>query len=322
LLTEWSLMTMPDYGSVLSKTYPLCLGGNVFGWTMNDEESYAVLDAYAAAGGNFVDTADVYSVWVDGHSGGESETIIGEWMRSRGNRDQMIVATKVGQLSGVGAADIRKGADDSLRRLQTDHIDLYYVHKDDEATPLEETLGALNELVQAGKVGDIGLCGYTPERLSAALAISDREGFARYRAIQPHYNLLERDAYEGPLQELSEREGLACVPFFSLARGFLTGKYRPGVTAETKRGGFGWTDEWDDRSKAVLAALDDVAERRNAPIAAVALAWLRAQPTVHSPIASARTVAQLEEILPMADLELSADEVAQLTDAGALSASA
>jgi aryl-alcohol dehydrogenase-like predicted oxidoreductase len=322
LPTEWSLKTMPDNGSILSKTYPLCLGGNVFGWTMNDEESHAVLDAYASAGGNFVDTADAYSVWVDGHSGGESEAIIGDWMSKRGNREQMVVATKVGSLTGVGAADIRKGADDSLRRLQTDYIDLYYTHRDNEAIPLEETLGALNELIEAGKVRELGCCGYTPERLTQALAIQDREGFARYRVIQPHYNLLERDAYEGPLQELSEREGLACVPFFSLARGFLTGKYRPGVTTESKRGDFGWTDEWDDRATAVLAALDAVSERRDAPPAAVALAWLRVQPTVHAPIASARTVAQLDELLAMADLELSADEVAQLTDAGALSANA
>jgi aryl-alcohol dehydrogenase (NADP+) len=176
--------------------------------------------------------------------------------------------------------------------------------------------------VRAGKVREIGASGYTAERLGEALAVSDREGLARYRAVQPLYNLLERDAYEGALQELCVREGIACMPFFSLARGFLTGKYRPGVETETKRGNFAWTDEWDDRARAILAALDSVAERRNVPDAAVALAWLRAQPTIHAPIASARTVDQLDELLPAAQLELNADEVAQLTDAGAVSTSA
>ena len=313
---------MPDNGSVLSKTYPLCLGGNVFGWTMDEAESHAVLDAYADAGGNFVDTADVYSVWVDGHSGGESEAIIGSWMKKRGNRADVVVATKVGQLNGVSGDAVRKGAEESLKRLQTDYIDLFYMHKDDEATPLEETLGALNELVDAGKVREIGASGYTAERLGQALEISQRDGLARYRVLQPHYNLLERQAYEGALQDLCEREGLACVPFFSLARGFLTGKYRPGVEADTKRGAFAWTDEWDDRAKSVLAALDTIAERRGVPVAAVSLAWLRAQPTVHSPIASARTVEQLVQLLPVAQLELDDDEVAALTDAGALSKSA
>jgi aryl-alcohol dehydrogenase-like predicted oxidoreductase len=289
---------------------------------MTEEESHRVLDAYAAAGGNFVDTADVYSIWVDSNSGGESETMIGRWMSSRGNRDSIVVATKAGQLGGVRADAIHNAADDSLRRLGTDHIDLYYTHIDDPAVPLEETLGALDELVRAGKVLDIGASGYTAERLAEALAVQDREGLARYRAVQPLYNLLERDAYEGPLQDLCEREGIACMPFFSLARGFLTGKYRPGVEAETKRGNFAWTDEWDDRARAILAALDAVAEHRNAPVAAIALAWLRAQPTVHAPVASARTVAQLDELLPAARIELDADEVAQLTDAGALSKSA
>jgi aryl-alcohol dehydrogenase-like predicted oxidoreductase len=311
-------MTMPDYGPVLNEVFPLCLGGNIFGWTISQEESFAVLDAYAAAGGNFIDTADVYSVWAEGNSGGESETIIGNWMKARGNRDGMIIATKVGQLTGVSGDAVRKAAEDSLRRLQVDQIDLYYTHIDDAATPLEDTLGALNELMQAGKVREIGASGYTEERLAEALAVSDREGFARYRALQPHYNLLERGAYEGSLQDLCEREGLACISFFSLARGFLTGKYRPGQQADTKRGDFAWTDEWDERSLALIGALDAIAESHDVPVGAVALAWLREQPTVLAPIASARTVAQLEEILPMATLELDADELAQLTNAGAL----
>lgn len=313
---------MPDYGPVLNEVFPLCLGGNIFGWTISQEESFAVLDAYAAAGGNFIDTSDVYSVWAEGNSGGESETIIGNWMKDRGNRDKIIVATKVGQLGGVSGDAVRKAAEDSLRRLQVDHIDLYYTHIDDPEVPLEDTLGALDELHKAGKVREIAASGYTAERLALALGVSDREGFARYRALQPHYNLLERDAYEGELQDLCEREGLACIPFFSLARGFLTGKYRPGQEADTKRGNFAWTDEWDDRSLALIGALDDIAAEHGVKVGAVALAWLHAQPTVLAPIASARTVAQLEEILPMATLELDADELARLTDAGALAAGA
>ena len=313
---------MPDYGPVLNEVFPLCLGGNIFGWTISQEESFAVLDAYAAAGGNFIDTSDVYSVWVEENSGGESETIIGNWMQERGNRDKIIVATKVGQLGGVSGSAVRKAAEDSLRRLQVDHIDLYYTHIDDPEVPLEDTLGALDELFKAGKVREIAASGYTAERLALALEVSDREGFARYRALQPHYNLLERDAYEGDLQDLCEREGLACIPFFSLARGFLTGKYRPGQQADTKRGNFAWTDEWDERSLALIGALDEIAAEHGVKVGAVALAWLRAQPTVLAPIASARTVAQLEEILPMATLELDADELARLTDAGALATGA
>jgi len=212
--------------------------------------------------------------------------------------------------------------EDSLRRLQVDHIDLYYAHIDDPEVPLEDTLGAFDELKKAGKIREIAASGYTAERLAEALAVSDREGFARYRALQPLYNLLERDPYEGALQDLCEQEGLACIPFFSLARGFLTGKYRPGQEADTKRGDFAWTDEWDDRSRGLIAALDEVSQAHNVPIGAVSLAWLRAQPTVLAPIASARTVAQLQDIIAMATLELSSDEVDQLTDAGALPAGA
>jgi len=313
---------MPYYGPVLNEVFPLCLGGNVFGWTIQQDESFAVLDAYAAAGGNFIDTSDVYSAWADGNTGGESETIIGNWMKARGNRDGMIVATKVGQLGGVSGDAVRTAVEDSLRRLQVDHIDLYYTHIDDPSVPLEDTLGAFDELVKSGKVREIAASGYTAERLAEALAVSDREGFARYRALQPHYNLLERGAYEGALQDLCEREGIACIPFFSLARGFLTGKYRPGTQPETKRGNFAWTDEWDDRSRALIDALDAISQSRDVPIAAVALAWLRAQPTVLAPIASARTVAQLKEIVPMATLELCDAELASLTDAVALPAGA
>jgi aryl-alcohol dehydrogenase-like predicted oxidoreductase len=311
-------MTVKD--PVLSRVTPLCLGGNVFGWTMDEAESFAVLDAYVGGGGNFLDTADAYSIWEPGHTGGESEQIIGNWLKSRGHRDQVVLATKFGQLLGVRADNVRAAVDASLRRLQTDYIDLYYAHIDDAEVPLEETLGVLAELVAAGKARAIGASGYSVDRLARALEVSDAEGFPRYVALQPLYNLMERDSYEGALQELCVRQDLACLPFFSLARGFLTGKYRPGAAVETKRGGFGWTGEWDDRSSAVLAALDAVAEAHGTTVAAAALAWLRAQPGVLAPIASARTPEQLRDLMPALDLELTADEVRRLTEASEIPA--
>jgi aryl-alcohol dehydrogenase-like predicted oxidoreductase len=304
---------------VLSDVSRLCLGGNVFGWTMDEAESFAVLDAFLEGGGNFIDTADSYSLWVEGHSGGESEAIIGRWIASRGVRDRIVLATKFGQVHGVAGADVTRAVEDSLRRLQTDRIDLLYAHIDDEAVPLEETLGAMDGLVRSGKALALGASGYSAPRLAQALEVSDREGFARYEALQPQYNLVERDAYEGDLEELCRREGLACIPFFSLARGFLTGKYRPGVEAETKRGGFAWTEEWDDRTRAVIATLDEVAAAHDTTVAAVALAWLAAQPTVLSPIASARTPGQLSDLLPMLELQLTDEELARLGEAGAAS---
>ncbi len=301
---------------VLRQVSVPCLGGSVFGWTMSEADSFPVLDAYVQAGGNFLDTADAYSVWVDGNAGGESETIIGHWMKARGNRDKLIVATKFGQLGGVRASAVHAAADASLRRLQTDRIDLYYAHIDDPAVPLEETLGALSELVTAGKVRALGACGYSPGRLADALAFCAQNGLARYVAIQPLYNLLERDEYEGGLQDLCLHEQMACIPYSGLARGFLTGKYRPGQQADSKRGAFGWAGEWDPRSRALLDALDSVARAHDARPAAVAIAWLAAQPGVLSPIVSARTAEQLEEALPVHSVELSGDELRLLTDAG------
>lgn len=299
--------------------FPLCLGGNVFGWTADAAQSFAVLDAYASAGGNLIDTADVYSGWVPGNAGGESETILGEWMAARGNRDEIVLATKVGG-SGDGLAPetIRSHAEASLRRLRTDRIDLYYAHLDDPDTPLEETLGAFDELVRAGKVLAIAASNHSAERLEQALAISDREGLARYAALQPEYNLMERDAYEGPLQRLTERERLPALPYYGLASGFLTGKYRPGAEppASARAGGArAYLD--DPRGIAVLDALDAVAAAHATNVAAVALAWLRMQPTVLAPIASARTPAQLAELLPGATLQLSAAELARLDAASA-----
>ncbi|ACZ89037.1 aldo/keto reductase [Streptosporangium roseum] len=294
--------------------FPLCLGGNVFGWTADRDASFAVLDAYVEAGGNFVDTADVYSDWVPGHSGGESETIIGEWMASRGNRDQIVIATKVGSLAsrpGLSAANIRAAAEDSLRRLGTDHIDLYWAHIDDAGTPLEETLGAFDSLISEGKVRNIGASNYGPERLAEALAISDRDGLARYGVLQQSYNLVERD-YEGPLRDVVAAEGLTSTPYFGLARGFLTGKYQPGVEVDSPRAGRASAYLETERGPRVLEALDKVAAAHDVAPAAVALAWLAAQPTVAAPIASARNVEQLRPLLAVAGLTLSEDELAML----------
>ena len=301
--------------------YPLALGGNVFGWTANEEQSFAVLDAYSAAGGNFIDTADLYSAWAPGNSGGESETILGRWLTKRGKRDRTIIATKVGmhpQLKGLSAKTIRAAAEDSLKRLNTNYIDLYYAHVDDEKTPLEETLGAFDALVREGKVRHIAASNYTASRLAKALAISDREGFARYVALQQHYNLMERQKYEGELADLVARERLSSVPYFALASGFLTGKYRPGAKVQSQRAQSAGA-YLNEKGIKVLAALDEVAAAHNAAIATIALAWLAAQPTVVAPIASARTTEQLPDLLRVSEVRLSDAELRELNDASAFS---
>ncbi|OZM80586.1 aldo/keto reductase [Pseudonocardia sp. MH-G8] len=288
----------------------LCLGGNVFGWTADPDTSFAVLDAYVAAGGNFVDTADSYFWRKPGNSGGESEAIIGDWMASRGNRDAVVVATKVGswpERPGLSAANITAAVEDSLRRLRTDRIDLYYAHRDDPDTAQEETADAFDRLVRAGKVRAIGASNFTAERLRSALEISARGGLASYVALQPHYNLMERDEYESSLAPLLASEGLAGFPYYALAKGFLTGKYRPDTAVDSVRSE-GALAYLDDRGRSVLAALDEIAAGHEVPVAAVALAWLIAQPTVTAPIASARTVEQLEDLLPALDLQLTDDE--------------
>ena len=295
--------------------FPLCLGGNVFGWTVNAADGFRVLDQFAAAGGNFIDTADVYSAWVPGQSGGESETIVGEWMASRRNRQRMIVATKVGLkpgLEGLSPATIRQAAEASLARLGVDRIDLYYAHRDDPNTPLEETLRAFTALVGEGKVRHVAASNYTAPRLAEALAISDREGLARFAALQPHYNLAHRSEYEGALQDVCAREGLGCLPYYGLAKGFLTGKYRPGSDVDSVRARAA-SAYLDERGLTLLTALDEIAEAHGTTIAAVSLAWLLAQPTVAAPIASARSVQQLVELLPAATLNLSAQELARLS---------
>lgn len=294
---------------------PLCLGGNVFGWTADEKHSFEVLDAYAEAGGNFIDTADLYSAWAPGNSGGESEVIIGRWLAARKNRDRMIIATKVGMapgLTGLSAQTIQTAAEGSLRRLGIDHIDLYYAHADDQNTPLLETLQAFDGLVKHGKVRYIAASNYNAQRLAEALELSKREGLARYVALQPHYNLVHRAEYEGTLQDLCAREGIACVPYFALALGFLTGKYRPGTQVSSARADRA-SRYLDARGLRILEALDEIAAAHKIPVAAVSLAWLGAQPTVAAPIASARTLEQLADLLPFMGLTLSQEELARLS---------
>ncbi|WP_217614435.1 aldo/keto reductase [Cellulomonas sp. GbtcB1] len=311
---------MARIGTTDLDVLPLNLGGNVFGWTADEQASFAVLDAFAEAGGSFVDTADVYSEWGDGHEGGESEATIGRWMAARGNRADVVVATKVGKLStrrGTSRAVVRAAIDDSLKRLGTDYVDLYYAHEDDQDTPLEETVAALGEVVADGKARYVAASNFSPERLAEALRIADELGVARFVALQPHYNLVHRGAYEGPLQELAVREGLGVLPYSSLASGFLTGKYRDGSPAvDSPRAGSAGR-YLDDRGRRVLAALDAVAAAHGTSVTAVSLAWLRVQPGVVAPIASARSVEQLPDLLAGATLELADDEITALSDASA-----
>jgi len=298
----------------------LCLGANVFGWTADEKTSFAVLDAYVDAGGTFIDTADSYMWRIPGNAGGESETIIGNWLARSGQRDRLVIATKVGSLParrGLSAMNIAAAADDSLRRLRTDRIDLYWAHRDDPGTTQEETLAAFDALVRAGKVRAIGASNFSVERLRSSLTISAREGLAAYVAVQPHYNLVERTEFETTLAPLVAAEGLSCVPYYGLARGFLTGKYRPGDADADSPRAEAASAYLDERGLRVLAALDDVAGARGVPVAAVALAWLAAQPTVVAPIASARTPEQLADLLMVLTLELSGAELARLSAASA-----
>lgn len=291
--------------------FPLCLGGNVFGWTADEAESFEVLDAYAKAGGNFIDTANSYLV-----KHGDSETIIGRWMADRGNRDDMVIATKVGggkpPKRNLSAQNIASEAQASLERLQTSVIDLYYAHFDDEDTPLEESLRAFDELVQKGIVRHLGASNYEPERLEQALEFQRAKGLAEFTVLQPHYNLVERD-FERSRLPLADAWDLAVCPYYALAKGFLTGKYRPGSKQVESQRAEAARAYLDDGGEAVLEALDQVAEARDTTVAAVALAWLRAHPRVVAPIASARTVEQLESILPSATLELTPEEVDTLS---------
>ena len=283
----------------------LCLGGNVFGWSADEAQSFAVLDAYVEAGGNFIDTADVYSEWKPGNKGGESETIIGNWMKSRGNRSEIVIATKVAKLStrpGLSPENISAALEDSLRRLQTDYIDLYYSHEDDAKTPMEQTLLRYTELISIGKIRYIGASQHTGARLAEALEISKRDGYASYVALQDQYNLVERNPFESEQEAVVRSYGISAIPFFGLAKGFLSGKYRPGIAVDSVRAD-GVVSYQNEKGWALVELLDQLSRKYGCSISAISLAWLRSNPAVSTPIASARTVEQLREIVQIVELE-------------------
>ena len=294
--------------------YPLCLGGNVFGWSANETESHSVLDAYASSGGNFIDTADMYSEWHDGNVGGESETIIGNWMKERSNRSEIIVATKVAKLStrpGLRATNIIAAAEDSLRRLQTDYIDLYYAHEDDLSVPQEESLQAFTTLVEQGKVRHIGASNFEADRLQTAVNTSAAHGLASYEVVQPNYNLVDRSEYEGALATTALRNDIAVLPYYSLASGFLTGKYTRGASIDSVRAE-DVLEMATEESWTILEHVISIAQELNTTPSAISLAWLRAQPGTVIPIASARTTEQLAEIMPI--VHLSAQHIQTLNN--------
>jgi aryl-alcohol dehydrogenase-like predicted oxidoreductase len=311
-------MNLRPLGRSALQVSPLCFGGNVFGWTADERTSFSLLDAWLAAGFNFIDTADVYSRWAPGHSGGESETVIGKWLREGGRRSQVVIATKVGMDMGEGRTGldpkwIRQAAEDSLRRLRIDCIDLYQAHKDDEATPLEATLEAFARLIEQGKVRAIGASNYTAPRLAAALETSKRLGLPRYETLQPLYNLFDRAGFEQELAPLCQKENVSVVSFYALAAGFLTGKYRKPEDAQKSARGKNTVQKYlNPRGLRILAALDEVAERQRCTPGQAAIAWLLAQPAVTSPIASATSLAQLEELAGAVRLKLAAEDLALL----------
>jgi aryl-alcohol dehydrogenase-like predicted oxidoreductase len=290
---------------------PLCLGGNVFGWTIDEPTSFAVLDAFVDGGGDFIDTADVYSAWAPGHQGGESETIVGNWMKARGNRSQVTIATKVGNKlpygQGLSAAHIERAVEESLRRLQTDVIDLYQAHIDDASAPLDETLKAFDALIRAGKVRVIGASNHTAARLREALEISREQGLARYECLQPRYNAIDRD-FEAELGPLCQAEQIGVIPYYALGAGFLTGKYRrEGPLPETARAAGVQRNYFNDKGFAVLALVEAAARERGVTPGQIAVAWLIAQPGITAPIASATSVAQVAQLLEAMRLDVPAD---------------
>ena len=296
----------------------LCFGGNVFGWTTDAAQSAAVLDAFVEAGGNFVDSADVYSRWVPGNSGGESEVILGQWMKDRGNRQTIVVATKLGSPMGEGKRGLSKAymvqaVEDSLKRLQTDYIDLYQAHQDDKETPLEETMAAFDDLVQQGKVRWIGASNYSAARLAEANAVAAKGGWTRYESIQPAYHLLQRSDYEAELEPLCQKDEIGVITYSSLASGFLTGKYQPGAELPKSGRASGVQQRYmNERGWAILAAVEEVAKRLGATPAQMALAWIAQRPGMTGPIASATTPAQLDELVGGIGLKLDDEAVASL----------
>lgn len=299
---------------------PLAFGGNVFGWTIDETTSFEILDAFVAAGFNFIDTADVYSRWVPGNIGGESETILGKWIKQRNNREQIILATKIGADNGKGHPDVSKayilkGVEDSLRRLQTEYIDLYQTHYDNESTPVEETLEAYDQLVKAGKVRIIGTSNMSPERLKASLQASEKNGYPRYETLQPNYSLVERKEYEEAYEPIVREHQLSTINYYSLASGFLTGKYRSEADLAKSQRGQGVKKYLNKQGLGILKALDEVAEQYKATPASIALAWLMARPSVGAPIASATSLDQLQSFIQAAELSLSAEAIEKLDQA-------
>jgi aryl-alcohol dehydrogenase-like predicted oxidoreductase len=296
------------------EVFPLCLGGNVFGWSADEAESFAVLDAYVEAGGNFIDTADVYSAWKEGNKGGESETIIGNWMKARGNRDQLVIATKVGMWEaqkGLSASNIQSAIEGSLRRLQTDHIDLYYSHLDDASIPLYETLGKYSELISQGKIQHIAASNYSTSRLREAAHVSQTQVLKSYVAVQNRYNLLDRNEFESDVSTTINQMGLQSIPYYGLARGFLSGKYQPGADVQSVRAG-GVEEYQNDRGWAILKKVEEIAKELSVSPSAISLAWLRAHDSL--PIASARTAEQLREIIELVQLsELQISELDKIS---------
>lgn len=301
---------------------PLAFGGNVFGWTVDESTSFQLLDAFIASGFNLVDTADIYSKWAAGNKGGESETILGKWLKQRGNRDKVIIATKVGmemgpEKKGLSKAYILRAVEDSLRRLQTDYIDLYQSHEDDPDTALEETLETYAQLVRQGKVRAIGASNYSAKRLDEALQVSRQHGFPSYQTMQPEYSLYARAGYEAELEPLCKEQGLGVITYFSLASGFLTGKYRSESDLSKSARGQGMKKYLNERGFRILQALDDVAERHGSTPAPVALAWLIARPTIAAPIASATSLQQLNELIEATRLQLNKSSIELLNRASA-----
>jgi aryl-alcohol dehydrogenase-like predicted oxidoreductase len=304
------MITIPQTDLVV---HPLCLGSNIFGSNADEAQSHAVMDAYSSHAGNFIDTADMYNQWVEGHVGGESESVIGSWMKKRNNRQSMVIATKVSKMDtrpGLSAKNIFAACEESLNRLQTDYIDLYYSHSDDETVSLDETLGAYAQLIAQGKVRYIAASNFTPARLRESIKFSEDNNIPAYVAVQDLYNLVDRKTYEGEMSQAVADLGISNLPFYGIARGFLSGKYRPGVTEVDSKRAAGAREYATDKNYAVLTTMDEVAKNHNVSLSAVALAWLRAQPSVSVPIASARTVEQVEEIVQV--VELSGGEVEKL----------
>jgi aryl-alcohol dehydrogenase-like predicted oxidoreductase len=301
---------------------PVMFGGNVLGWTANEAMSFKLLDGFVAAGLNAIDTADVYSKWVAGNKGGESEIVIGKWLKARGGRDKVVIATKVGmEMPGIGQGlrkdYILKRVEDSLKRLQTDYIDLYQSHTDDKDAPLEETLSAYQQLIEQGKVRAIGASNYNGARLTEALGVSAAKALPRYETLQPHYNLYERADYERDLEPVVLKEGIGVIPYYSLASGFLTGKYRSEADFKKSPRGGGMKSRLNERGLRILKALDEVSARLKATPAQVALAWLIARPSITAPIASATSLEQLKDLIAAAQLKLDADAIKQLDTASA-----